>query len=159
MHLRKKIVMLMVSLFFIFVVVHIHRSIVNDDDPYTIYKQKYYLDGLSHWYNYSGEYSLLIVIYILYILLWYFCLFCVLESWGDQPCQCWVEKQHFRDLHHLDQCSKWLYIADIFTRPSNWCLILLASYAAWGQSQIVQSPFQFCPLAMSLSLVILSWVF
>jgi hypothetical protein len=67
MHLRKKIVMLMVSLFFIFVVVHIHRSIIKDD-PYSIYKQKYYLDGLSHWYNYSGEFSLLIVFYILCIL-------------------------------------------------------------------------------------------
>ncbi|PNF23080.1 hypothetical protein B7P43_G09128 [Cryptotermes secundus] len=55
MHLRKKIVMLVVSLLFIFVVVHIHQSIVTDDDPYSIYKQKYYLDGLSHWYNYSGE--------------------------------------------------------------------------------------------------------
>jgi hypothetical protein len=68
MHLRKKIVMLMASLVFIFVVFHIHWSIVNYY-PYSIYKQKYYLDGLSHWYNYSGELSLFIVFYILCILL------------------------------------------------------------------------------------------
>lgn len=145
MHLRKKIVMLVVSLFFIFVVVHIHQSIINDDDPYSIYKQKYYLDGLSHWYNYSGEFLLLIIIYSLHIHLWYSYPFCMLKSsWAISHVN--VELRINISYISITRANVRVVndhiLLDMFTRLSNQCLIVLACYAAGGRSQIVRSPIQ-----------------
>jgi hypothetical protein len=63
----------------------------------------------------------------------------------------------FRDPHHQGQGGEWPYV-NVYTRVPKQCLILLAHYMAWGQSQTVQSSTWLYPIIMSFNPVFLSLI-
>jgi hypothetical protein len=75
---------------------------------------------------------------------------------GHQLCHCWIKNKYFRNPHRHCQCGEWPHV-NVYTRLPNQCLILLAHYVAWGESQIVQSSTWLYPIIiiMSFNLVFL----
>ncbi|XP_069693717.1 uncharacterized protein [Periplaneta americana] len=59
MQLRKKVLFMifLAMVFMILIVFQLRISTVTNDDQFSEYKQKYYIDGLNSWYNYSSSTS------------------------------------------------------------------------------------------------------
>lgn len=59
MQLRKKVIFMLflAMVFMILIVFQLRLNAVTNDDQFNEYKQKYYIDGLNSWYNYSSSTS------------------------------------------------------------------------------------------------------